>query len=54
MLDAVVAQKVVSKIFHGIEHLLASRNDVVAREQEAVASGVSEFDLIGEPSIQLV
>src|SRR5262245_58745242 len=38
LLDAIVAQEVVAKVLHGIEHLLARRDDLVAGQQEPVAS----------------
>ena len=51
---AVVSEEVISKVFQRVEHLLTGWHDVVAGEQEAVAPGVSEFDLVAVPRLELI
>ena len=53
-LDAIVSKQKVSQVLERVEHLLARRHDVVAREQEAVAPRVPQLDLVAVPRVELV
>src|SRR5690625_5243831 len=47
-LDPVVAQQVVSKVLHRVEHFLARRDDLLFGKQKSVGTGIAQLDLITE------